>query len=69
MRPENPPHPIGESEVGIVLCVSCAYSGQRGRAVQPTITADRDRLHREARYNYEAHGIGFAWFGANFTPL
>lgn len=35
--------------------------------VQPTITADRNRLHLEARYNYEALDTGSAWVGYNFS--
>ncbi|HSU54931.1 MAG TPA: hypothetical protein VLT36_12810, partial [Candidatus Dormibacteraeota bacterium] len=35
--------------------------------VQPTITADRDWLHVEARYNYEALDTGSAWLGYNFS--
>ena len=35
--------------------------------VQPTITADRDWLHLEARYNYEALDTGSAWLGYNFS--
>jgi hypothetical protein len=35
--------------------------------VQPTFTADRDWLHLEARYNYEAHDTGSAWVGYNFS--
>ena len=34
--------------------------------VQPTITADRDWLHLEARYNYEDLDTGSAWVGYNF---
>jgi hypothetical protein len=34
--------------------------------IQPTVTADRGRLHLEARYNYEAHETGSAWVGYNF---
>ena len=47
--------------------------------VQPTITADRDWLHLEARYNYENLKTGSAWLGYNlgggdklvweFTPM
>lgn len=32
---------------------------------QPTVTADRDWLHLEARYNYEALDTGSAWLGYN----
>ena len=35
--------------------------------VQPTLTADRDWLHLEARYNYEALETGSAWVGYNFS--
>jgi hypothetical protein len=34
---------------------------------QPTITADRDWLHLEARYNYEALETGSVWLGYNFA--
>lgn len=34
---------------------------------QPTITADRDWLHLEARYNYEALKTGSTWVGYNFA--
>jgi hypothetical protein len=47
--------------------------------VQPTITADRGRLHLEARYNYEDQNTVSAWVGYNlaggdklawaFTPM
>ena len=33
--------------------------------VQPTITADRGRLHLEARFNYEDRDTGSAWVGYN----
>src|SRR5262245_2305442 len=35
--------------------------------VQPSFTADRDRLHLEARYNYEAQKTGSLWMGWNFS--
>jgi hypothetical protein len=34
---------------------------------QPTITADRDWLHLEARYNYEDLDTGSLWAGYNFS--
>jgi hypothetical protein len=47
--------------------------------VQPAVSADRKRLHIEARYNYEALETGSAWLGVNcsggnrleweFTPM
>jgi hypothetical protein len=45
-----------------------AYSVPNGRDfVQPTITADRDWLHLEARYNYEALDTGSVWAGYNLA--
>jgi len=35
--------------------------------VQPTLTADREHLHLEARYNYEAHKTGSIWAGYNLS--
>ena len=35
--------------------------------VQPTVTADRGRLHLEGRYNYESQRTGSAWVGVNFS--
>lgn len=35
--------------------------------VQPTVSADRGRLHLEARYNYEGLDTGSVWVGVNFT--
>jgi hypothetical protein len=35
--------------------------------VQPTFMADRNWLHLEARYNYEAVDTGSAWVGYNFS--
>jgi hypothetical protein len=45
-----------------------AYVVPDGRDyVQPTVTADRDWLHLEARYNYEALDTGSVWVGYNFS--
>ena len=33
--------------------------------MQPTVTADRGRLHLEARYNYEDLDTGSVWAGYN----
>ena len=35
--------------------------------VSPTVTADWDWLHAEARYNYEDRQTGSLWFGYNFS--
>ena len=44
------------------------YLVQHGRDyANPNFTADRDWLHLEARYNYEAIKTGSLWVGYNFT--
>ena len=35
--------------------------------LQPTVTADRDRLHLEARFNYEDRHTASAWIGFNLS--
>jgi hypothetical protein len=35
--------------------------------IQPTVTADRDWLHLEARYNYEDMNTASAWVGYNLS--
>ena len=35
--------------------------------IQPTVFADRGRLHVEARYNYEDRETGSLWAGYNLT--
>ena len=35
--------------------------------IQPSFIADRERLHLEARYNYEGHETASAWIGYNFS--
>ena len=35
--------------------------------VQPTVAANRDWLHVEARFNYEDRDTGSVWFGYNFS--
>ena len=35
--------------------------------VSPTVTADREWLHLEARYNYENQRTGSIWVGYNFS--
>ena len=39
---------------------------EAGDFVTPGFTADRDWLHLEARFNYEALDTGSAWLGYNF---
>jgi hypothetical protein len=43
------------------------FPPETGAYLQPTLAADREWLHLEARYNYEALETGSAWFGYNFS--
>ena len=49
---------------------SLTYLAQHARDYDnPTFTADRDHLHLEARYNYEALKTGSVWLGYNFSSF
>ena len=56
-----------ESEWECSLSTS-TYLAQHARDyANPNFTADRDWLHLEARYNYEALKTGSLWLGYNFS--
>ena len=56
-----------ESEWECSLSIS-TYLVQNGRDyANPILVADRDWLHLEARYNYEAIKTGSLWLGYNFS--
>ena len=49
---------------------SATYFSQHSRDYEnPNFTADRDWLHLEARYNYEALKTGSVWLGYNFPEF
>jgi hypothetical protein len=63
---------------GSTTLMTYAIPGEENYA-QPTVTADREWLHVQARYNYEERDTGSLWFGYNlaggdavawtFTPM
>jgi hypothetical protein len=56
-----------ETEWEFSLSIS-TYLAQHSRDyANPNFTADRDWLHLEARYNYEALKTGSIWLGYNFS--
>ena len=56
-----------ESEWECSLSIS-TYLVQNGRDyANPNLVVDRDWLHLEARYNYEAIKTGSLWLGYNFS--
>ena len=71
--PPAPPKPItdiGAAESKTWSFFASAYTFVVPDApdyVQPVFTADRERLHLEARYNYEAQRTGSLWIGYQFS--
>ena len=63
-----PPSAEGEPESpwSFSLSAYAYFVPDDGDYAQPTLAADRDWLHLEARYNYEALETGSAWVGYNF---
>jgi hypothetical protein len=51
----------------ISASVYAYFPPETGSYLQPTLTADHDWLHLEARYNYEELDTGSAWIGYNFS--
>jgi hypothetical protein len=49
------------------ILVNTYFLPERSNVGQPVVTADRERLHLEARYNYEALDTGSIWGGVNFS--
>lgn len=65
--PTPAPVPVAKKEAWSFSASAYAYFvPEDADYVQPTFTADRGRLHLEARYNYEDFDTGSAWIGANF---
>jgi hypothetical protein len=58
--PDEDPRWTGWTELAVYVVPDDA------NFVQPTLAVDRDWLHLEARYNYEATETGSLWVGANF---
>jgi len=66
----NSPSPAVEQDAGEWSFSAYAYTylvPDSRDYVQPTISADRNWLHLEARYNYENLDTGSAWVGYNFS--
>jgi len=69
--PAAPAPPTVETEEAVEWSFSAAtyvyFVPDDANYAQPTFTADRGRLHLEARYNYEDHKTGSLWAGYNFS--
>ncbi len=66
--PAGAPEPAGEAPRWTFGASVYGYVIPDGRNyLQPSVTADRDGLHLEARYNYEALDTGSAWAGYAFS--
>lgn len=65
--PAQPTASATEDENWTILFSAYTYVVPDGRDyLQPTVLADRGRLHLEARYNYESADTGSLWVGYNF---
>jgi len=56
-----------EAEWEYSLSISTYFAQHARDYTNPNFTADRDWLHLEARYNYEALKTGSLWLGYNFS--
>jgi hypothetical protein len=56
-----------ETEWEYSLSISTYFAQHARDYANPNFTADRDWLHLEARYNYEALKTGSLWLGYNFS--
>lgn len=68
--PDNSPagSPAASAKEWSFSLVTDGYVLPQGRSfVNPNFTADRGRLHLEARYNYEDLETGSLWVGCNFS--
>jgi hypothetical protein len=61
-----PPPPADEPSWEFAVSGSTYVVPDDSNFLQPTLTADFDWLHLEARYNYEALDTASAWVGYNF---
>jgi hypothetical protein len=65
VAPEPTKHP-DEKAWSFSASVTTYFVPDSQEIVQPTVTADRDWLHLETRYNYENLDTGSLWLGYNF---
>jgi hypothetical protein len=63
--PANTAAPPNPWEFDLSVTGNIVPNGQS--YASPTFTADRDTLHLEARYNYEAQQTASLWFGYNLS--
>ena len=67
----HPPESVGASSPNqqwtAAASVYAYFPPGTGNFLQPTLSADHDWLHLEARYNYEELDTGSVWFGYNLS--
>jgi hypothetical protein len=56
-----------ENQWSLSIAASTYVLSDDREYVQPTVIADRGRLHLEARSNYEGLNTGSVWMGVNFS--
>jgi hypothetical protein len=65
--PNVPPPPSSPAAWAVVASAMAYLVPDAGDYLSPTVTADRGRLHLEARSNYEGLSTGSAWIGYNIS--
>jgi hypothetical protein len=58
---------LREGQWSLAASLYSYFPPDAGNYLQPTLSADRDWLHLEMRYNYEALYATSAWLGYNFS--
>jgi hypothetical protein len=65
--PVTEPNSPSARQWSFSMSATCYIVPHGGSYVSPVITADRNQLHLEARYNYEAIQTGSLWVGRSFS--
>jgi hypothetical protein len=66
-NPQSPPHTVARAPWEVALTVDGYLLPDQDDYIDPTVSADRGRLHLEARYNYENLRTGSLWIGYNIS--
>ena len=64
---QTAPAPAADKAWSFSATAAIYFPPEDDAYVQPTVTADRGRLHLEGRFNYEDLDTGSAWIGINFS--
>jgi len=66
-NPQSPPQAVASAPWEVALTVDGYLLPDQDDYIDPTLSADRGRLHLEGRYNYENLRTGSVWIGYNIS--